>query len=65
MYVNGLQVGTGTVSNPKTSGTAAIIINESYTNPLNNLNCFIIYNRVLNANEVLQNYTAIKSRFGL
>jgi hypothetical protein len=65
MYVNGLQVGTGTVSNPKTAGTAAIIINESYTNPLNNLNCFSIYNRILSASEVLQNYTAIKSRFGL
>jgi hypothetical protein len=65
MYVNGLQVGTGSVSNPKTAGTAAIIINESYTNPLNNLNCFTIYNRVLSATEVLQNYNALKSRFGL
>ncbi len=65
MYVNGLQVGTGSVSNPKTAGTAAIIINESYTNPLNNLNCFSIYNRVLSATEVLQNYNALKSRFGL
>lgn len=65
MYVNGVQVGTGTVSNPKTAGTASIIINESYTNPLNNFNCLTIYNRVLTADEVLQNYVAIKSRFGL
>ncbi len=65
MYVNGVQVGTGTVSNPKTAGTASIIINESYTNPLNNLNCFTIYSRVLSGTEVLQNYEAIKSRFGL
>ena len=65
MYVNGLQVGTGTVSNPKTSGTATIIINEGYTNPLNNLNFLTVYNRILTNTEVLQNYTSIKSRFGL
>ena len=65
MYVNGSQVGTGAVSNPKTAGTSTIIINEGYTNPLNNLNCFTIYNRSVSSTEVLQNYNAIKSRFGL
>ena len=65
MYVNGLQIGTGSVSNPKTSGTAAVIINEYYTNPLNNVNFLTVYNRVLTSSEVLQNYNATKSRFGL
>ena len=65
MYVNGVQVGTGSVSNPKTAGTAGIIINEGYTNPLNNVNCVQIYNRILSATEVSRNYSALKSRFGL
>lgn len=65
MYVNGVQVGTGSVSNPKTAGTAGIIINEYYSNPLNNVNCIQIYNRVLSATEVSRNYIALKSRFGL
>ena len=64
-YVNGNYVGTNTVANPKTAGTAAVIINEGYTNPLNNVNCVQIYNRILNATEVSRNYTALKSRFGL
>lgn len=65
MYVNGIQVGTGSVSNPKTAGTSTIIINEYYTNPLNNVNCVQVYNRVLTSSEVYQNYSAIKTRFGL
>jgi hypothetical protein len=64
-YVNGYSVGSNTVSNPKQSGTAAIIVNESYTNPLNNLNSLKVYNRVLSASEVLQNYIVIKRRFNL
>jgi hypothetical protein len=64
-YVNGTTVGSNTVSNPKTAGTAAVIINEGYTNPLNNVNFLTVYNRVLTSSEVLQNYNALKSRFGL
>ena len=64
-YVNGINVGSATVANPKTAGTSGIVINEYYTNPLNNVNFIQIYNRALTATEVLQNYNAIKSRFGL
>lgn len=65
MYVNGYQVGTGSVSNPKTAGTAAISLNDYYTESLNNVNCLSIYNRVLTSSEVLQNYLSIRNRFGL
>lgn len=64
-YVNGINVGASTVANPKTAGTAGIVINEYYTNPLNNVNYLTIYNKTLSATEVLQNYNGIKSRFGL
>lgn len=64
-YVNGRNVGSNTVSNPKTSGNASIIINEGYTADLNNINCVHIYNRVLSNSEILQNFNSIKGRFGL
>lgn len=65
MYVNGKRVGTGSVTNPKVSGTAAIVLFESYTNPLCNIDQLKIYNRVITDDEVLQNYNALKTRFGL
>jgi hypothetical protein len=64
-YVNGQSLGSSTVSNPKTSGNATVIINESYTSQLNNINSVVVYNRVLTATEVLHNFNSIKSRFGL
>jgi hypothetical protein len=64
-YVNGSSVTTSTVANPKTSGSAAIVINEYYTNPLNNLNSLTIYNRVLTAAEVQQNFNALRGRFSI
>ena len=63
-YVNGSPLGNNTVSNPKTSGTAPIILWESYAPPAK-LNCLHIYNRVLTDSEVLYNYDVIKKRFGL
>lgn len=64
-YVNGINVTSATVANPKTAGSGTIVINEYYTNPLNNVNCVQVYNRVLTATEILRNFNAIKSRFGL
>jgi hypothetical protein len=64
MYVNGARVGTGSVSNPKTSGNATVILMESYTNPLANIDQVKIYNRVISDGEVFQNYNAIKTRIG-
>jgi hypothetical protein len=65
MYVNGVQVGTGTVSNPKTSGNATIWFFEGHTaSDITNMSCCHIYNRVLSATEVANNYNAIRGRFG-
>lgn len=65
MYVNGNRVGTGSVSNPKTSGNATIVLFEYYTNPLCNIDQISIYNRVISDAEVMRNYNALKSRVGL
>lgn len=65
MYVNGVQVGTGSVSSPKTSGSANMYFFEGHTAAdITNLSCFHIYNRVLNATEVANNYNAIRGRLG-
>ena len=64
-YSNGVNLGTQTVANPKTSGTATIIVNESYSNPLNNVNFVKVYNRVLTNAEVLQNFNALRTRYGI
>lgn len=63
MYVNGRQIGVGTVSNPKTAGNAPVRVYESYSNSLSNLNNLVIYNRVITDAEVLQNYSALKGRY--
>lgn len=64
MYVNGVRIGTGSVSNPKTSGNAAIILMENYPNPICNIDQIAIYNRVLSDAEVLNNFDLIKRRTG-
>jgi len=65
MYVNGAQVGTGSVSNPKTSGNAHMYFFEGHTaSDITNMSCCHIYNRVLSATEVAKNYNAIRGRFG-
>lgn len=62
VYVNGVRVGTGSVANPKTSGNAAIVLFESYTTGLCNINQIKIYNRVLSDAEVLTNFNVIRAR---
>jgi hypothetical protein len=65
MYVNGVQVGTGSVSNPKTGGSASITFFEGHTSAgLTHMSNCHIYNRVLNATEVANNYNAIRGRIG-
>jgi hypothetical protein len=64
-YSNGVNLGTQTVANPKDSGNAPIIVNESYTNGLNNINCLQVYNRVLTPEEVTRNFNSIRGRFGI
>jgi len=72
LYVNGLQVGIS--STPFAALNAStfngVIGNEdeyeSFTHPFKgNIAQVAIYNRALTANEVLNNYNALKSRFGM
>lgn len=64
-YVNGVNLGTNTVANPKTAGTSPIYLFGSYTDSLANMNNILIYNRVLSNAEVTQNFTAIRGLYGL
>lgn len=64
-YVNGVNVATSTVANPKTAGSATVIINQSYTTDLNNINCVMIYDRVLTQTEISNNFDALRSRFAI
>lgn len=65
MYVNGVQVGTGSVSNPKTSGNAAVQLFNYYPTSLASMGLCHIYNRVLTSTEVSQNFNAIRKRYNL
>lgn len=65
MYVNGAQVGTGTVSYPKTTGTSSIILFESYTADLATLGFVHVYDRPLTADEVRLNFNSIRGRYSI
>jgi hypothetical protein len=64
-YVNGVSLGTQGVSNPKTAGTSPVYLYPYYTNPLANINNILIYNKVLTATEVAQNFTAVRGLYGI
>lgn len=64
-YVNGVQVVATTVSNPKTAGDSIARFYYYYTADLLEIQICKIYNRALTPSEVLQNYNAIKGRFGI
>jgi hypothetical protein len=64
-YVNGIQVGTGTVAYPKTTGTGAVTLFEYYPTDLATIGPIQIYNRPLLPNEVLQNFNAIRGRYNI
>jgi len=71
LYVNGIMVdekaGIVVNSNPQTSDfTVGSRINTTYNGYFKgSLNQVLFYNRALTADEVLQNYKATKTRFGL
>lgn len=65
MYVNGLSVGTGTVSSPKTAGSAAVQLFEYYPTGLASMGLIQIYNRVLSSDEVFTNFAGLRGRFGI
>ncbi len=64
MYVNGVQVGTGTVSSPKTAGSASIQIFEYYgaSADFNNL---YIFNKALSSTEVAEFFRIIRIQLGI
>ena len=64
-YVDGVAVpiySGGAVSNPKTAGNSQIRMFDYYTSEIMEIKGLWVYNRVLTAAEVLQNYNAIASR---
>jgi len=65
MYVNGLQVGTAGVSSPKTSGNAGVTLFPYYPQDLATMGLCQIYDRVLSDDEVFQNFSAIRGRYGI
>jgi len=68
-YINGYSSGTGTAAFDANISTNDFTIGADIRDSINyvngNISQFLIYNRVLTASEVLQNYNATKSRFGI
>jgi hypothetical protein len=67
MFLNGIEVGSSTSYTPQDTNLTfqlgiGIYSSEDWNGNLSNTQ---IYNRALSADEVLQNYNATKSRFGL
>jgi hypothetical protein len=73
-YLNGSNTNTSTVAQSGYSSDATTITlgqncGGALTNPMENSSCafslFKLYSRSLTASEILQNYNATKTRFGL
>jgi hypothetical protein len=64
-YINGKKFADATVASPKTAGSAAITFWESYTLSSATLNNVHVYNRAVSDAEVLQNFNALRGRFGI
>jgi hypothetical protein len=68
VYINGVSVGTSTTNSPWAASNESITLGSAvgiHAYLTGNMAVSRIYNRGLSSNEVLQNYNAIKSRFGL
>ena len=65
LYINGSSVGSGTRDGQFTWATIARLGSGTTLCSVINISKMAIYNRDLSAAEVLQNYNAQKSRFGL
>jgi hypothetical protein len=66
VYINGIQVNTSTPT--VNTGLGSLILGRFVTNvfPLTgNIAQYSLYNRTLSASEILRNYNATKTRFGL
>lgn len=71
IYLNGVQVASGSITNATVS--KALLINSRYSNDgvsagidsqSSEFSAVLVYNRALSFDEVLQNYNATKGRFG-
>jgi hypothetical protein len=62
-YVDGVNVGSSTVTATKTAGASAIQLFESYTLSSATVDSLMVYNRSLSDAEIAQNYTALKARY--
>ena len=68
LYVNGSSIGTSTASGPWPASNENITIGSAvgiHTYLTGNISISRIYNRGLSSTEILQNYNAQKSRYGL
>ena len=70
VYINGIEIPSTTIapSSSPISNSSNFTIGSARNNTLNfpgNIATLQLYNRALSANEVLQNYNATKTRFGL
>ena len=68
MYLNGIQIGSSVNYSPSNTNTNTYLgLSPVYTNEFlyGNISQVQAYNRELSVSEVLQNYNATKSRFGL
>lgn len=64
-YLNGVSLGSGSVSSPKTRGTATVRLFNYYTAGLAQIGCLQIYRRPLTGEEVAQNFQAIRGNHGI
>lgn len=72
IYVNGVQVASGSITNA--SITKSLLFNSRYANDGSSagtdaqpseMSCALVYDRALSFQEVLQNFNAMKGRFGI
>ena len=64
LYINGILQSTNTLFTPLTP-TVSTVLSRSTASLSGKISIASMYNRELTANEILQNYNAVKSRFGL
>lgn len=64
-YVNGVSIGSRSVSDPKTAGNAQIKLYPGYNQGTSMMGSVHIYNRALSANEVLANFNATRTLYGI
>jgi hypothetical protein len=62
LYINGVSRSTNTTSNPNTPSGNTSVASSAFSGYVSSVR---MYSIALSANEVLQNYNAIKGRFGL